>query len=104
MAINTNINGQSIQLGQTQPQGLAIGTYSNNRELIIFNIPNRGQVQMYINPQSFSMSEKKITKQTRTKGGYIIQYWGEELPEIDIQGTTGSGGIEGINVLRDVYR
>jgi hypothetical protein len=59
---------------------------------------------MYINPQSFSVVERKLTKETRTKGGYIISYWGEALPEIDISGTTGSGGIEGINVLRDVYR
>jgi hypothetical protein len=98
------LNGQLVELGQTQPSGLAIGSFSTHRKLIQWNIPNQGLVEMYVNPQSLSVVERKLVKETRTKGGYIIQYWGEALPEIDIQGTTGSGGIEGINVLRDIYR
>lgn len=98
------VNGQSVELGQTRPSGLAIGSFSNSRKLIQWNIPNQGLVEMYINPQSFAIVERKLTKETRTKGGYVVQYWGEALPEIDLQGTTGSGGIEGINVLRDIYR
>lgn len=98
------INGQLVELGQTHPDGLAIGEFSNHRKLIQWNIPGTGIVEMYINPQSLTISEKKIIKDTRTKGGYIVQYWGEALSEIDISGTTGSGGIEGINVLRGIYR
>lgn len=98
------INGQLVELGQTRPSGLAIGAFSKHRKLIQWNVPNQGLVEMYINPQSLSINEKKLTKETRTKGGYVIQYWGEALPEITIAGTTGSGGIEGINVLRDIYR
>lgn len=98
------INGQLVELGQTRPSGLAIGSYSKHRKLIQWNIPNQGLVEMYINPQSLSIVERKLVKETRTKGGYVVQYWGEALPEIDIQGTTGSGGVEGINVLRDIYR
>lgn len=98
------INGQLVELGQTRPSGLAVGSFSRNRKLIQWNIPNQGLVEMYINPQSFTIVERKLTKETRTKGGYVIQYWGEALPEISIGGTTGSGGIEGINVLRDIYR
>jgi len=104
MGLSDIINGQSVELGQTRPSGLAIGAFSKHRKLIQWNIPNQGLVEMYINPQSFSLVEKKLIKETRTKGGYVIQYWGETLPEIDISGTTGSGGIEGINVLRDIYR
>lgn len=104
MALSTIVNGQAIELGQTRPAGLAIGVFSPHRKLIQWNIPTQGVVEMYINPQSFSVVEKKLIKDTRTKGGYVIQYWGESLPEIDISGTTGSGGIEGINVLRDIYR
>ena len=33
-----------------------------------------------------------------------VQYWGEELTTIAITGHTGSSGIEGINVLNDIYR
>ena len=60
--------------------------------------------QLYINPQSFQIREQKIIKKDLTKGGYLVQYWGEELPTVEVQGTTGSAGIEGINILRDIYR
>lgn len=33
-----------------------------------------------------------------------MQYWGEELPILNISGTTGSSGIEGINVIEQIYR
>lgn len=59
---------------------------------------------MYLNPQSFAINEQKLIKPTMTKGGYTVQYWGEELTKITANGTTGSSGIEGINVLRDIYR
>jgi hypothetical protein len=59
---------------------------------------------MYLNPQDFNISEKKIVSSQLTKGGYMVQYWGEELPSVSASGTTGSAGIEGINVLRDIYR
>lgn len=59
---------------------------------------------MYVNPQSLQINNGKIIKTERTKGGYIVHYWGEELTSITIQGNTGSSGIEGINVLHDVYR
>jgi hypothetical protein len=60
--------------------------------------------QLYINPQNFSIREQKIVKNDLTKGGYVVQYWGEQLPVIEAGGTTGSAGVEGINILRDIYR
>lgn len=74
------------------------------RQLIRWRVPMLGFVDMYINPQSFKIDEKKVIAKQRTKGGYVIQYWGEELATISIEGHTGSSGIEGINVLRKVYR
>jgi hypothetical protein len=59
---------------------------------------------MYLNPQRFDIAENKIINEQLTKGGYIVQYWGEQLPIITAGGTTGSSGIEGINILRDIYR
>jgi hypothetical protein len=59
---------------------------------------------MYLNPQRFDISENKIISEQMTKGGYVVQYWGEQLPIITAGGTTGSSGIEGINILRDIYR
>lgn len=94
------IDGKLVSVGQ-EP-GLAYGTFK--RKLISWNIPNKGLVEMYINPSNLNIKDSKVIKSIRTKGGYVIQYWGEELPELTISGTTGSSGIEGMNVLHDVYR
>lgn len=74
------------------------------RQLMRWRVPDLGFVDMYINPQQLQIQEKKIIQKQRTKGGYIIQYWGEELTTIRIDGNTGASGIEGINILRQVYR
>jgi hypothetical protein len=74
------------------------------RQLIRWRVPGLGFVDMYINPQQMTTSEKKAITSTRTKGGFIVQYWGEELTSIKLNGNTGASGIEGINILRRVYR
>jgi hypothetical protein len=75
------------------------------RNMVRFFLPETGIVEMYVNPQSIKYNDKKhIPSPTRTRGGYIIQYWGEELGTVSISGITGSSGVEGINVLYDVYR
>jgi hypothetical protein len=60
--------------------------------------------QMYINPDNIQFRETKLIQDTLTKGGYVVQYFGEQLPSFTANGTTGSSGIEGINILRDIYR
>jgi hypothetical protein len=80
------------------PQGI------RKRQLLRWKVPDLGYVDMYINPQQLTIQEKKVISKRRTKGGYIVQYWGEELPTMNISGTTGAASIEGINILRDVYR
>lgn len=74
------------------------------RNSILWFIPEFGTVTMYINPQQISYAYKKVISKDRTKGGYSLQYWGEELPVLSINGTTGSSGIEGINVIEQIYR
>lgn len=81
-----------------QPKGARI------RQLIRWRVPGLGFVDMYINPQNMDIVEKKVIQKQRTKGGYIVQYWGEELMTIRIAGSTGASGVEGINILRKVYR
>ena len=61
-------------------------------------------IQLYLNPESFNITERKIIGSQLTKGGYNVQYWGEDLQKIQIGGSTGSGGIEYINLLRSIYR
>lgn len=74
------------------------------RNVVTWRTPAHGYVVMYIGPQSIRISEGKILTSTRTKAGYVMQYAGEELTKISIGGTTGSSGIEGINVLDSIYR
>lgn len=77
---------------------------SNKRNIITWFVPEFGLIRMYINPQSISYDHKKLITETNTKGGYSLQYWGESLTTISIEGTTGSAGIEGINMLYELYR
>lgn len=77
---------------------------TNTRKLMRWLVPEMPIVEMYINPQSVVYDYGKSITETRTKGGYVLQYWGEEITKLSLSGTTGSSGIEGINVLHDVYR
>lgn len=74
------------------------------RNIIQWKVPMVGWISMPINPQSLRINEKKDLSETRTKAGFVLQYAGESLTEINIDGTTGSAGVEGINILRTVYR
>jgi hypothetical protein len=79
-------------------------TGSFGRKLIHWLVPEGPMVQMYINPNNIRIDHSKNITNQRTKGGFVIQYWGENLIPLSISGTTGTSGIEGINVLLDVYR
>jgi hypothetical protein len=79
-------------------------THRNRRHIVHWFVPEVGVINMYINPQSIDYNFKKLITPERTKGGYVIQYWGEELPTLNLRGITGSSGVEGLNVLYEVYR
>lgn len=81
----------------------ATGVSNRDKQIMTWRLPNGSLVQMYINPQSLVVNESKQISQVRTKGGFAIQYWGDNLTKINIEGTTGSSGIKGINILRDIY-
>lgn len=89
-------------LPSSKVQNYRVG--QNTRSLISWFVPEFGVIQMYINPKNISYADKKLINKERTKGGFILQYWGEELTAITLNGTTGSSGIEGINVLHEIYR
>lgn len=74
------------------------------RNIITWFVPQFGTVKMFINPQNITYSDKKLITKDKTKGGYTLQYWGEELTTLNITGTTGSSGVEGINMLHEIYR
>jgi len=74
------------------------------RNIAHWFVPEVGVVNMYLNPQSIAYNLKKLITNERTKGGYIVQYWGEELTTLALRGHTGSSGVEGLNVLYEIYR
>ncbi len=74
------------------------------RNIITWFVPQFGTVRMFVNPNKIQYSHKKLIGKEKTKGGFTLQYWGEELSTLDISGTTGSSGIEGINMLYEIYR
>lgn len=86
---------------------IAVGSevdYENSNNIASDANGKRIYIKMYINPQSIGISDSKVVNETLTKGGYVVQYWGEKNRTLDISGTTGSAGIEGINILRKIYR
>lgn len=98
------------QLPVANGNGLPYSQISNSnsgvirRNIISWFVPQFGVAQMFINPQNISYANKKLITKERTKGGFTLQYWGEDLTTINIGGTTGSSGIEGINMLYEIYR
>lgn len=78
-------------------------TAKSTRQMMRWFIPDGPIIEMYLNPQNVQYAARKVVQPSRTKGGYVVQYWGPELGTISITGTTGTSGIEGINVLRDLY-
>lgn len=74
------------------------------RKMIHWLVPEGPIVQMYINPKNINYTYAKHIPRSRTKGGFVVHYWGEDLIVLNISGTTGTSGIEGINVLHDIYR
>lgn len=75
-----------------------------NQGTIASDTVGKKTVEVYLNPTSFRITESKLVESSITKGGFMVSYWGENLPTIAASGTTGSSGIEGIQILRDVYR
>jgi hypothetical protein len=79
-------------------------TGKNTRKEVHWFVPEFGIVKMFVNPEKIIYAHSKSISEIRTKAGYSLQYWGENLPKLSISGTTGSSGIEGINLLEEVYR
>ena len=95
-------NSQSNALPSSSVPYLQPGL--SQRQIINWFVPEVGIINMYINPQQIRYGQQKLIQKIRTKGGYTIQYWGEELQTLAITGNTGSSGVEGLQVLEQIYR
>lgn len=99
-----NVTGDLLNAMTPLPNYRAgVGITNRDRQVMTWLLPNGSTVQMYINPENFVVKESKQITPTRTKGGYIVQYWGDNLTQLTLAGTTGSAGVRGIQVLRDIY-
>jgi hypothetical protein len=128
-SLNASIGGSSaaVSLNASNPLTLSTGLTANStpsadgnglpftkitpevsgqiiRNIITWFVPQFGTVRMFINPQNIVYQNKKAITKDRTKGGFTLQYWGEDLTTLKISGNTGSSGIEGINMLYEIYR
>lgn len=108
---NSNFITNRVDTRNAYPQNAALtriidqpSTGAFSRESMTWRTPHLGYVKMYLNPNEYKISDKKDITAKRTKGGFTLQYAGEQLTKINISGTTGSSGIEGINILHSVYR
>lgn len=95
-----SVSGLGTRQSRLMPNRPAI----NTRNMMYWLVPEQPIIEMYVNPQNVTYSHKKTISSQRVKGGFLLQYWGEDLSTLRISGTTGTSGIEGINVLMDVYR
>ncbi len=93
-------SGDGLPSSKIKPQQSA----RTSRHIVHWFVPEVGVINMYINPQSIVYNFKKLITPERTKGGYTIQMWGEELTTLNLSGHTGSSGVEGLNVLYEIYR
>lgn len=100
--VQSNLNRTGMTLPASKVPDFRVGQFKRN--IIHWFVPEFGIVKMYVNPNNIQIANRKLIHKDRTKGGYTLQYWGEELPTLTMSGTTGSSGIEGINVLYEIYR
>jgi len=101
----TQTAGEILNAMEEKPNmRLAAGITNRDKQIMTWRLPNSTMVQMYINPENFVVAESKQINYTRTKGGFVVQYWGDNLTRLTLSGTTGSSGVKGINILRDIYR
>lgn len=77
---------------------------TNLTSILSSSVGERKIVPLYINPSSVQTNYSKNISETQTIGGFVIQYWGDRITTLSISGTTGSGGIDAINILYDVYK
>lgn len=45
---------------------------------------------MHVNPASFSQTHTKRVERIQTRGGFVEQHWGDDLTDIQAEGSTGA--------------
>jgi len=76
--------------------------YFSKTGAVINDNSNTVVFEFYINPERITPSYRKLITETRTRGGWDVQHWGEQLIEIRVEGRTG-GLIKGgaLNLVKE---
>lgn len=98
---SSNIDSTGTTIPASQVSDFRTGAF--RRDIVHWFVPQFGVVKMYVNPSNIRTQHRKLISKDKTKGGFTLQYWGSELSTMTISGTTGSSGIEGIEVLYQIY-
>ena len=78
----------------TDSNGQLLKFYVKNPS--VKNIVPPAVFQFLLNPQKINPEYKKLATKTRTRGGWEIQHWGNELSTLQVQGKTA-----GMHLIRD---
>ena len=100
--VQPNLNTTGVTLPASKVPDFRTGTVQ--RDIVHWFVPEFGIIKMYVNPANITTNYSKLITRDKTKGGFTLQYWGENLTEMTLTGTTGGSGIEGIEVLYQIYR
>jgi len=63
---------------------------TNSKEAKKLSYPD---VEVYADPQRVRVSKRVVVSKTLTKGGWINQFWGHDLPVINVSASSGYYGI-----------
>ena len=47
------------------------------------------ELELYVNPESFAKTYQQIVTKLQTRGGFVLQHWGEQLSSIEASGKSG---------------
>lgn len=84
-SIETNYRHGLEQRRSFIPMAFQITSPFNSRRVLL---PHA--LVMHINPQSFSENHTKKIERIQTRGGFVEQHWGDEITDIQGEGSTGA--------------
>jgi len=58
--------------GGTNPEAIDMPAVAT-RNMVSWFVPERGIVQMYVNPENIIYSDKKIISKEKTRNGFVLQ-------------------------------
>jgi len=92
----------TFNFGHYMPKDVSLRAYFHlyNPDISLFTKP----IYLYTNPNKIDFSYKQKITRTKTRAGWVEEYWGEEIDNIKAEGVTGgfftiSGGYT-VNIFK----